>query len=258
MKQQIHAYRGHGEIAVEGHNIKLGRGGIREIEFFVQTQQLIAGGRHPELRGRATVAMLGGARRRRLDRCRGARRSRPRLIGSCAGSSTACRWWPTSRRTRCPPSATALERFARFLGFPSRDEFAGALLSHLRAVQRHYVRLFETRRPARAEQPNTRRFRRRRRRETLDRLRKWASGSRARSRRRCSAGTPAHTARCEGEQARGISPSWCRSSSTSSRASENPDAAFAAFDRFLAGLHAGAPLLLAAAAKSGPHRVSSR
>ena len=35
MKRQIHAYRGHGEIAVEGHNIKLGRGGIREIEFFV-------------------------------------------------------------------------------------------------------------------------------------------------------------------------------------------------------------------------------
>src|SRR5262249_56297157 len=52
MKQQIHAYRGHGEIAVEGHNIKLGRGGIREIEFFVQTQQLIAGGRHTELRDR--------------------------------------------------------------------------------------------------------------------------------------------------------------------------------------------------------------
>ena len=52
MKQQIHAYRGHGEIAVEGHNIKLGRGGIREIEFFVQTQQLIAGGRHADLRGR--------------------------------------------------------------------------------------------------------------------------------------------------------------------------------------------------------------
>ena len=58
MKRQIHAYRGHGEIAVEGHNIKLGRGGIREIEFFVQTQQLIAGGRHAELRGRGTVAML--------------------------------------------------------------------------------------------------------------------------------------------------------------------------------------------------------
>ena len=42
--------KGHGAIAVEGHDIKLGRGGIRDIEFFAQTQQLIAGGRHPELR----------------------------------------------------------------------------------------------------------------------------------------------------------------------------------------------------------------
>ncbi len=58
MKRQIHAYRGHDQIAVEGHNIKLGRGGIREIEFFVQTQQLVAGGRHPELRGRRTLDML--------------------------------------------------------------------------------------------------------------------------------------------------------------------------------------------------------
>src|SRR5262249_56826160 len=58
MKRQMHAYRGHAEIAVEGHNIKLGRGGIREIEFFVQTQQLIAGGRPPQLRHRATLASL--------------------------------------------------------------------------------------------------------------------------------------------------------------------------------------------------------
>ena len=47
MKRQIHAHKGFGSIAVAGHNIKLGRGGIREIEFFVQTQQLIAGGRQP-------------------------------------------------------------------------------------------------------------------------------------------------------------------------------------------------------------------
>ena len=45
IKRQIHAHKGHGAIAVKGHNVKLGRGGIREIEFFVQTQQLIAGGR---------------------------------------------------------------------------------------------------------------------------------------------------------------------------------------------------------------------
>ncbi|WP_420863283.1 glutamine-synthetase adenylyltransferase [Algirhabdus cladophorae] len=43
-----------GPITLPGHNMKLGRGGIREIEFFTQTRQLIAGGRDPELRLRGT------------------------------------------------------------------------------------------------------------------------------------------------------------------------------------------------------------
>ena len=68
MKRQIHAYRGHGEIDVEGHNIKLGRGGIREIEFFAQTQQLILGGRHPELRVPQTLGALAALSAGRLDR----------------------------------------------------------------------------------------------------------------------------------------------------------------------------------------------
>ena len=51
IKRQIHAHKGHSEIAVEGHNIKLGRGGIREIEFFAQTQQLIGGRARPVAQG---------------------------------------------------------------------------------------------------------------------------------------------------------------------------------------------------------------
>src|SRR4051794_37826816 len=58
MKRQMQTFRGQSEIAVEGHNVKVGRGGIREIEFFAQTQQLIAGGRHPELRARPTLQAL--------------------------------------------------------------------------------------------------------------------------------------------------------------------------------------------------------
>ncbi|HAR25565.1 MAG TPA: bifunctional glutamine-synthetase adenylyltransferase/deadenyltransferase, partial [Bradyrhizobium sp.] len=58
MKRQMQTYRGQSEISVEGHNVKVGRGGIREIEFFAQTQQLIAGGRHPELRVRPTLEAL--------------------------------------------------------------------------------------------------------------------------------------------------------------------------------------------------------
>lgn len=58
IKRQLHAHRGHGAVKVAGHDIKSGRGGIREIELFVQTQQLIAGGRDAGLRGRETRAML--------------------------------------------------------------------------------------------------------------------------------------------------------------------------------------------------------
>ncbi|MCU0827011.1 MAG: glutamine-synthetase adenylyltransferase [Tabrizicola sp.] len=59
MRLRIRDHRGlHGPITVEGHNIKLGAGGIREIEFFTQTRQLIAGGRDPSLRDRTTVGGL--------------------------------------------------------------------------------------------------------------------------------------------------------------------------------------------------------
>ncbi|MGB0670577.1 MAG: glutamine-synthetase adenylyltransferase, partial [Rhodospirillales bacterium] len=60
IKRQIHAHKGGGEVRLAGHNIKLGRGGIREIEFFAQTQQLIWGGRETRLRERATQPALIG------------------------------------------------------------------------------------------------------------------------------------------------------------------------------------------------------
>jgi glutamate-ammonia-ligase adenylyltransferase len=41
-----------------GDNVKLGRGGIREIEFLAQTFQVIRGGREPSLRSRSTLATL--------------------------------------------------------------------------------------------------------------------------------------------------------------------------------------------------------
>ena len=59
MRLKIRNHKGlHGPLVLEGHNIKLGRGGIREIEFFTQTRQLIAGGRDATLRARGTRAGL--------------------------------------------------------------------------------------------------------------------------------------------------------------------------------------------------------
>ncbi|MBN4665582.1 bifunctional [glutamate--ammonia ligase]-adenylyl-L-tyrosine phosphorylase/[glutamate--ammonia-ligase] adenylyltransferase [Pandoraea nosoerga] len=46
------------------NDIKLGRGGIREVEFSAQVFQLIRGGQEPELRVRPTLAVLGVAARR--------------------------------------------------------------------------------------------------------------------------------------------------------------------------------------------------
>lgn len=59
MRLAIREHKGlGGALCLEGHNMKLGRGGIREIEFFTQTRQLIAGGRDADLRVRGTVAGL--------------------------------------------------------------------------------------------------------------------------------------------------------------------------------------------------------
>ncbi|MBV1864159.1 MAG: bifunctional [glutamine synthetase] adenylyltransferase/[glutamine synthetase]-adenylyl-L-tyrosine phosphorylase [Rhodobacteraceae bacterium] len=59
MRQRIREHKGlGGEIVVLGHDLKLGRGGIREIEFFAQTQQLIAGGRDKNLRSSRTDEAL--------------------------------------------------------------------------------------------------------------------------------------------------------------------------------------------------------
>lgn len=50
-------YKGPNEVG-PGFNLKHGRGGIREVEFFAQTHQLIHGGRDPSLRLRGTRAAL--------------------------------------------------------------------------------------------------------------------------------------------------------------------------------------------------------
>jgi glutamate-ammonia-ligase adenylyltransferase len=142
MKRQIHAVRGHEEVAVAGHDIKLGRGGIREVEFFVQTQQLVFGGRRPALRGRRTLDMLGAlhdegwitaaARDEMADSYRFLRRIEHRL-----------QMIADEQTQRLPSDPEALEGFARFAGYPSLDAFSAELTAHAHRVQAHYALLFE-------------------------------------------------------------------------------------------------------------------
>lgn len=62
IKRQIHVHKTGDGLQAAGANLKLGRGGIREIEFFAQTQQLILGGRDSKLRTPRTVDALAALR----------------------------------------------------------------------------------------------------------------------------------------------------------------------------------------------------
>lgn len=143
IKRQIHAHKGHADIAVLGHNVKLGRGGIREIEFFVQTQQLIAGGREPELRGRQTVEMLAALATKgwieketqeRLAREYWFLRDIEHRIQMVADEQTH----------NIPDNNKGLLRIARLAGFKNAAAFSIRLRASLKAVEQHYAALFES------------------------------------------------------------------------------------------------------------------
>jgi glutamate-ammonia-ligase adenylyltransferase len=143
IKRQIHAHGGHGEIAVAGHNIKLGRGGIREIEFFAQTQQLILGGRIPALRASRTVEALAALTARNII----ADDTRTDLVAAYDFLRTLehrLQMIEDEQTHTLPKSAEGLDNVARFMGFADTDVFAEALRGHLGRVQGHYAKLFES------------------------------------------------------------------------------------------------------------------
>jgi glutamate-ammonia-ligase adenylyltransferase len=247
MKRRIQAYRGHGEIAVEGHNIKLGRGGIREIEFFVQTEQLIAGGRHAQLRGSGTIATLDALAKENWI----SREARDELAAAydfLRRVEHRLQMMADEQTHTLPAKPEALEVFARFLGFKDRDDFAAALVRHMRRVERHYVRLFERTPELLAQhlnlsfatgEGNDGSGESQTEGDTLDRLshmgfrqphevadtvRRWQSGSYRALR---------------GEQARANLADLVPVIIDQSARGENPDAALAVFDRFLSSLRAG-------------------
>ncbi len=142
MKRQINAHKGFGEIAVLDHNIKLGRGGIREIEFFVQTQQLIAGGRQPELRKIRTLDALQALTDARWIE----KTAQSELAGAykfLRHVEHRIQMQRDEQTHQMPKDEAGLARLAAFCGFENADEFAAELMRHLENVQRHYAALFE-------------------------------------------------------------------------------------------------------------------
>ena len=238
IKRQIHAHKGHGEIAIKGHNIKLGRGGIREIEFFVQTQQLIAGGRREQLRVRSTVEGLG---RLRDDG----------WISPQAAERLSVAYWflrkvehriqmvADEQSHTLPEDDAGLERIATMMGYGETEKFTDALVATMREVEHFYAELFEQAPQLTGqggnlvftgddEDPQTV--------ETLSRLgfekpsqvisaiKAWHYGR-----------YPAVRSSQAREMLTEITPQLLEDFSTTG----NPDQAFIGFDRFLQGLPAG-------------------
>ena len=142
IKRQIYAHKGGSTVAIEGHNIKLGRGGIREIEFFAQTQQLIYGGRNPTLRSPRTLEAL--------DALVAAARIEPTTAAELNDSYHFLRTLEhrlqmiNDQQTHSlPEKAEEVAELAIFMGYDESKTFRHALLEHLRRVENHYAELFE-------------------------------------------------------------------------------------------------------------------
>jgi len=126
-----------------GVDVKLGHGGIREIEFFVQTHQLIYGGKDPSLRLRGTEETLSAlsaagivseAERRTLVSAYRFLRSLEHRIQ-----------YHQERQTHLLPEREEDRgRIARAMGFPGTAEFLSALERHTGAVRAAYGRLFRS------------------------------------------------------------------------------------------------------------------
>ena len=142
IKRQINAHRGHHVVALHGHDIKVGRGGIREIEFYAQTQQLIWGGRLPEVRTAATcpalraLAVAGRTEADSVEELIVAYRFLRRLEHRIQMVSD-------EQRHNLPADEPGFARIACFMGYDDPRAFGAELTGHLERVERRYAALFE-------------------------------------------------------------------------------------------------------------------
>lgn len=134
MRLKIRNHKGlGGQMQLEGHNMKLGAGGIREIEFFTQTRQLIAGGRDPNLRVRGTregldrLVEAGWVPKDASDRLQAAYVAHREVEHRLQMINDA-------QTHELPKGEHAFLRLARFMGHEDVTEFRAELLARLKEV----------------------------------------------------------------------------------------------------------------------------
>lgn len=142
MKRLIEEAKDLSNTNIAGRDLKLGVGGIREIEFFVQTQQLIGGGRDQRLRTRPTLETLkhltisgwidADARDDLMAAYHELRRLEHRV-----------QMVDDKQSHRLPSDPKDLTRFARFAGFSNTTPLSRSLRGTVDSVRRHYVSLFD-------------------------------------------------------------------------------------------------------------------
>jgi [glutamine synthetase] adenylyltransferase / [glutamine synthetase]-adenylyl-L-tyrosine phosphorylase len=133
----------HGRIAAEGKrrelggNIKLGPGGIREIEFIVQSLQLVRGGNRPELQNPSLLDVLP-----RLADERGLGTEAVSELGACYRFLRRTENFLQAMRDQqthdLPEDPVDRERLRFAMGYPDAESFDAALGEVRGVVQRHF------------------------------------------------------------------------------------------------------------------------
>jgi [glutamine synthetase] adenylyltransferase / [glutamine synthetase]-adenylyl-L-tyrosine phosphorylase len=137
LSQRIRGHYAKGQAFGPGYDLKRGRGGIRECEFFAQIHQLIHGGREPELRVAATSEALAAlAAAGRID------------PSEAATLTTAYQLYRTvehrlqmvdDRQTHSlPADPDALDGVARLHGLEAGADLLALLSPHVDAVGQIY------------------------------------------------------------------------------------------------------------------------
>jgi len=130
------------DIQLKGHNIKLGVGGIREIEFYAQIHQLIWGGREPSLRTRGTCetlerlvsfGLIDAATEKTLKTAYAFFRKLEHRLQMVADEQTHS----------LPETDAGIAMIASFMGCESVEAFAEELFAHLHAVHGIYSSSFK-------------------------------------------------------------------------------------------------------------------
>jgi glutamate-ammonia-ligase adenylyltransferase len=123
-----------------GH-VKLGPGGIREIEFIAQALQLVRGGREPELTARPTLAVLALlARKRHLPEQASAELAAAYVF--LRNVEHRLQYLDDAQTHELPTDAGDRERIAQMANFGTWEPFLAALNAHRDAVTRHFQSIF--------------------------------------------------------------------------------------------------------------------